>query len=339
MNQKILVTGGAGYIGTHTCVELFGAGYDLVIADNLCNSKRKAVQHVEDIVGRQIPFYQIDIRNREGLGRLFREHSFDAVIHFAGLKAVGESVETPLAYYDTNVAGTLVLIECMADAGVKNLVFSSSATVYGDPQKVPIREDAPLAVTNPYGRTKLIVENVLGDLYQSDPAWRVGILRYFNPVGAHSSGKIGEDPNGKPNNLMPFVAQVAIGRHPALNIYGNDYPTADGTGVRDYIHVCDLAEGHVAAVKRLLKNSGCFTVNLGTGKGYSVLEVVEAFERASEHPIKFNLVGRRAGDVAKCYADPELAKRLLDWSARRGLDQMCQDAWKWQVENPLGFVD
>lgn len=339
MNQKILVTGGAGYIGTHTCVELFNAGFDLVVADNLCNSKRAAVHRVEQITGRKIPFYQIDIRNSEALSSVFREHSFDAVIHFAGLKAVGESVENPIAYYDTNVSGTLVLLESMAAAGVRSLVFSSSATVYGDPVEVPIREDAPPAVTNPYGRTKLIVEQLLGDLYRSDPAWRIGILRYFNPVGAHSSGKIGEDPNGKPNNLMPFVAQVAIGRHPVLSIYGDDYSTPDGTGVRDYIHVCDLAEGHVAAVNRLFKSNGCFTVNLGTGKGYSVLEVVAAFERASGRQIGFKLVGRRAGDVAECYADPALAQRLLGWRARRGLDQMCQDAWKWQVENPLGFVE
>jgi UDP-glucose 4-epimerase len=336
----ILVTGGAGYIGSHTCIELMAAGYDVVVVDNFCNSKPEALRRVEELAGRPLKaFYQADIRDKQVLREVFAAHAVEAVIHFAALKAVGESVAQPLRYYDNNIAGTVALAEVMAEAGVKSLVFSSSATVYGDPARVPIREDFPTGPTNPYGRTKWMMEFVLSDLAQADPAWRVALLRYFNPVGAHPSGRIGEDPNGLPNNLMPFVSQVAVGRLPRLRVFGGDYPTPDGTGVRDYIHVVDLAKGHVAAVRRLAEQTGVLTVNLGTGRGYSVLEVVRAFEAASGRPVPFEIVERRAGDVAQCYAETALAEQLLGWRAERGIDEMCVDTWRWQSSNPQGYPD
>lgn len=337
---QILVTGGAGYIGSHTCVELLAAGYDVVVVDNLCNAKAESLRRVEEIAGRKLAgFVQADIRDRDTLRALFRDHDFESVIHFAALKAVGESVAKPLMYYENNIAGTVALAETMAEAGVKSMVFSSSATVYGDPASVPIREDFPTGPTNPYGRTKWMMEYVLRDVAAADPEWRVALLRYFNPVGAHESGRIGEDPNGIPNNLMPFVSQVAVGRLPRLRVFGGDYPTSDGTGVRDYIHVVDLAQGHVAAVKRLAERPGVLTVNLGTGRGYSVLEVVKAFETASGRPVPYEIVDRRPGDVAQCYADPALAEAELGWRAVRGIDAMCRDAWRWQSGNPQGYPD
>lgn len=336
----ILVTGGAGYIGSHTCVELLGAGYDVVVIDNFCNSKPEALRRVEDIAGRKLlAFYSADVRDKGGLRDLFKAHAIDAVIHFAALKAVGESVAKPLMYYDNNIAGTVALTEVMGEAGVKSLVFSSSATVYGDPASVPIREDFPTGPTNPYGRTKWMMEFVLSDLAAADPEWRVALLRYFNPVGAHASGRIGEDPNGLPNNLMPFVSQVAVGRLPRLRVFGGDYATPDGTGVRDYIHVVDLAVGHVAAVQRLAERPGVLTVNLGTGRGYSVIEVVRAFEQASGRPVPYEIVARRPGDVAQCYAEPTLAEQELGWRATRGIDEMCADSWRWQSTNPQGYPD
>ncbi len=338
--STILVTGGAGYIGSHTCVELLAAGYDVVVVDNFSNSKPEALRRVEALAGRRLAaFHRVDIRDKAALREIFRAHAIDSVIHFAALKAVGESVVQPLMYYDNNVAGTVALAEVMAAAGVKSLVFSSSATVYGDPASVPIREDFPTGPTNPYGRTKWMMEFVLSDLAAADPAWRVALLRYFNPVGAHASGRIGEDPRGLPNNLMPYVMQVAVGRLAELSVYGNDYPTPDGTGVRDYIHVVDLAVGHVAAVRRLTERPGVLTVNLGTGRGYSVIEVVRAFEKASGRPVPFEIVARRPGDVAQCYAEPGLAERELGWRAERGIDEMCADAWRWQSANPQGYPD
>ena len=337
MNNTILITGGAGYIGSHTLVELLLAGFDLVVMDNLSNSKLEALRRVERISGKPVTFYQFDVRDREGLQRVFREHAIHAVIHFAGLKAVGESVVKPLEYYDNNVSGTLVLLEVMAAAGVKTLVFSSSATVYGDPQSVPIREDFPLSATNPYGRSKLMVEDMLRDLHRADDSWRIALLRYFNPVGAHKSGLIGEDPNGIPNNLMPIVARVAVGKLASLAVYGNDYPTKDGTGVRDYIHVVDLALGHVKALDALQQRGGLMTVNLGTGNGYSVLDVVRAFESGSGRTVAYKFAPRRPGDIAACFADPALAAQLLGWRAARGLDEMCSDAWRWQSGNPDGY--
>jgi len=336
----ILVTGGAGYIGSHTCVELLAAGYEVLVVDNFSNSKPEALRRVEEIAGRKLgAFYRADIRDKAALREVFKAHAIDAVIHFAALKAVGESVAKPLMYYDNNIAGTVALAEVMAEAGVKSLVFSSSATVYGDPASVPIREDFPTGPTNPYGRTKWMMEFVLSDLAAADPEWRVALLRYFNPVGAHASGRIGEDPNGLPNNLMPYVSQVAVGRLPQLRVFGGDYPTPDGTGVRDYIHVVDLAVGHVAAVRRLTERPGVLTVNLGTGRGYSVIEVVKAFEKASGRPVPFEIVARRPGDVAQCYAEPGLAERELGWRAERGIDEMCADAWRWQSSNPDGYPD
>ncbi len=336
----ILVTGGAGYIGSHTCVELLAAGYEVLVVDNFSNSKPEALRRVEEIAGRKLgAFYRADIRDKAALREVFKAHAIDAVIHFAALKAVGESVAKPLMYYENNIAGTVALAEVMAEAGVKSLVFSSSATVYGDPASVPIREDFPTGPTNPYGRTKWMMEFVLSDLAAADPEWRVALLRYFNPVGAHASGRIGEDPNGLPNNLMPYVSQVAVGRLPQLRVFGGDYPTPDGTGVRDYIHVVDLAVGHVAAVRRLTERQGVLTVNLGTGRGYSVIEVVKAFEKASGRPVPFEIVARRPGDVAQCYAEPGLAERELGWRAERGIDEMCADAWRWQSSNPEGYPD
>jgi UDP-glucose 4-epimerase len=335
--MKVLVTGGAGYIGSHTCVELLVAGHDVVVVDNLKNSKRAALERVRDITGREPGFVQADLRDAAALRALFRDHAFDAVIHFAGLKAVGESTQLPLEYYDNNVGGTLTLCLAMAEAGVKRLVFSSSATVYGDPASVPIREDFPLSATNPYGRSKLMVEDVLRDLHASDPTWDIALLRYFNPVGAHPSGRIGEDPNGIPNNLMPFIAQVAVGKLPQLQVFGDDYDTPDGTGVRDYIHVVDLAQGHLAALKRLAEAPGLVTYNLGTGQGYSVLDMVRAFAEAAGRDIPYQIVARRAGDIAACYADPSLAAAELGWRARFGVAEMVADHWRWQKDNPNGY--
>jgi len=334
----ILVTGGAGYIGSHTCVELLASGHDVVVVDKLCNSKPEALARVEEIAGRRLAgFHQVDVRDRDGLRRVFRAQRFDAVIHFAALKAVGESVSRPLGYYDNNVGGTLALAETMAEAGVRRLVFSSSATVYGEPADVPIAESAPVAPTNPYGRTKWMSERILEDLAASDPDWNIVLLRYFNPVGAHASGRIGEDPNGTPNNLMPYISQVAVGRLPQLQVYGGDYPTPDGTGVRDYIHVVDLARGHVRAVERLDRLRGDTCLNLGTGRGYSVLEVIRGFEAASGRPVPYRIVGRRPGDVAECWADATLARTVLDWRPEHDLDAMCRDAWRWQSRNPDGY--
>jgi len=337
----ILVTGGAGYIGSHTCVALLEAGHDVVVADNYCNSKPTALDRVEQLARRPLRARaRIDIRSEAAVAELIRTHAVDAVIHFAALKAVGESVARPLAYYDNNIAGTVGLATAMAECGVHRLVFSSSATVYGDPASVPIREDFPTAPTNPYGRTKWMMEYVLQDLAASDSRWSVALLRYFNPVGAHESGCIGEDPNGIPNNLMPYISQVAVGRREALQVFGGDYPTRDGTGIRDYIHVVDLAEGHVRAVEHLLgDHPGVLTLNLGTGRGYSVLEVLRSFEAASGRSVPYAIVGRRPGDIAECWADPSLASRTLGWRARRDIDAMCRDAWRWQSTNPDGFPD
>ncbi|TCS71931.1 UDP-galactose 4-epimerase [Sulfuritortus calidifontis] len=329
--MKILVTGGTGYIGSHTVVELLAAGYEAVIVDNLCNSKADVLNRIERIAGHRPDFIQADVRDRAAMRDLFKAHRFDAVIHFAGLKAVGEAEAQPLRYYDNNVTGSLVLFETMMDAGVKTVVFSSSATVYGEPASNPIREDFPLAPANTYGRTKLMIEDMLRDLHRSDSDWRIGLLRYFNPVGAHDSGLIGEDPNGVPNNLMPYIAQVAAGRLPQLTVYGGDYATPDGTGVRDYIHVMDLALGHLAVLRHLACTPGLATVNLGTGQGHSVLEMVHAFERASGRAIPYQIAERRPGDIAAYYADPGLAERLLGWKAARGIAEMCADTWKWQM--------
>ena len=326
----ILVTGGTGYIGSHTVVDLMAAGFDVSVIDNLHNSKASVLDRIERITGRRPEFAQIDIRDRTALRTLFSAHRFDAVIHFAGLKSVGQSVAKPLEYFDNNVSGSVVLFECMAEANVRTLVFSSSATVYGDPASVPIREDFPLSATNPYGRTKLMIEEILRDIGKADPAWRIGLLRYFNPMGAHASGLIGEDPNGIPNNLIPYVAQVAAGRLKELSVYGNDYPTTDGTGVRDYIHVVDLARGHLAALNALRGSTGVLTVNLGTGRGYSVLEMVKAFSAASGKTVPYRIVARRPGDIAECYADPALARETLGWEAQLGIDAMCADTWRWQ---------
>ncbi|MBK6736610.1 MAG: UDP-glucose 4-epimerase GalE [Haliea sp.] len=337
MAATVLVTGGAGYIGSHACVALMEAGHEVVVLDNLCNSSPVALQRVREICGASPAFKQGDIRDRACLDEIFREHRIDAVLHFAGLKAVGESVEKPLAYYDNNVTGSLVLLAAMQHAGVNNLVFSSSATVYGDPASVPIREDFALGPTNPYGRTKLMVEDILADWQVANPDWSIGRLRYFNPVGAHPSGLIGEDPQGTPNNLMPYVAQVAVGQREKLFVFGNDYATLDGTGVRDYIHVMDLVEGHVVALDYIQRERGLHTVNLGTGNGVSVLQIVGAFERASGRPVPYEIVARRPGDIAACWADPGLAQAVLQWKASRSLTQMCEDAWRWQSGNPLGY--
>lgn len=337
MAATVLVTGGAGYIGSHACVALMEAGHEVVVLDNLRNSSPVALQRVLEICGASPAFIQGDIRDRACLDHIFREHRIDAVLHFAGLKAVGESVEKPLEYYDNNVTGSLVLLAAMQQAGVNNLVFSSSATVYGDPASVPIREDFLLGPTNPYGRTKLMVEDILADWQAANPDWSIGRLRYFNPVGAHPSGRIGEDPQGVPNNLMPYVAQVAVGQREKLYVFGNDYATLDGTGVRDYIHVMDLVEGHVVALDYIRRVRGLHTVNLGTGNGVSVLEIVGAFERASGRSVPYEIVARRPGDIAACWADPGLAQELLQWKASRSLKQMCEDAWRWQSGNPLGY--
>ena len=334
----IFVTGGAGYIGSHTCVELLKAGHEVTVFDNFCNSQPEALARVQRITGKKAALVQGDVRDRAALVKALRESGASAVIHFAGLKAVGESVQDPLAYYDNNVAGTLRLLQAMRECGIKTLVFSSSATVYGNPERLPLTEDHPLSATNPYGQTKLVIEEMLRELFRSDPGWRVSILRYFNPVGAHESGLIGEDPQGVPNNLLPFVAQVAVGRREFLNVWGNDYPTADGTGVRDYIHVVDLALGHLKALERLQTHAECLAINLGTGVGYSVMDMVRAFELASGKPIPHKVGPRRAGDIAACYADPSQARALLGWRAERGLQAMCADTWRWQSANPNGYA-
>jgi UDP-glucose 4-epimerase len=334
-----LVTGGAGYIGSHTCVVLLQAGWNVVVVDNLCNSSPQALDRVQEIAGRSLSFHQVDIRDQAALERILAQERPQAVIHFAGLKAVGESVEKPLEYYDNNVAGTLALLFALRAAGVKILVFTSSATVYGEPKTMPITEDFPLSATNPYGRSKLMIEEILRDLVRADAAWKVALLRYFNPVGAHPSGRIGEDPQGIPNNLMPYIAQVAVGRRSHLQVFGGDYPTPDGTGVRDYIHVLDLAAGHLAALRALSTWTGAapLTVNLGTGRGYSVLEMVRAFAVASGRPVPYEIVARRPGDIAACWADPTLAERLLGWKAELGIERMCEDTWRWQRLNPSGY--
>ena len=336
--SSVLVTGGAGYIGSHTVLLLLEAGYSVVVLDNLSNSSRESLNRVERLTGKSLTFIEGDIRDSDCLKQLFSENDIASVIHFAGLKAVGESVAQPLRYYDCNVTGTLRLLEAMDNAGVRTLVFSSSATVYGDPASVPIREDFPLSATNPYGATKLHIEDMLRDLYQSDDSWRLALLRYFNPAGAHESGEIGEDPNGIPNNLMPFIAQVAVGKREKLNVFGGDYPTKDGTGVRDYIHVMDLAEGHLAAMEALEAKGGLVTTNLGTGRGYSVLEMVNAFSAASGREVAYSIVERRPGDVASCYADPAFAEKVLGWKAKRGIEAMCADHWRWQHQNPDGYA-
>jgi UDP-glucose 4-epimerase len=335
---NVLLTGGAGYIGSHTAVECLAAGHDVVVFDNLSNSSEKSLARVAEIAGKPVTFVRGDIRDRDALRELFAEHPVDTVVHFAGLKAVGESVEKPLLYYDNNIGGSIALFETMADAGLKSLVFSSSATVYGDPAQVPITEDFPLSATNPYGRSKLFIEEMLRDVARADGAWRVALLRYFNPVGAHASGLIGEDPRGIPNNLMPYIAQVAVGRRSQLNVFGGDYPTPDGTGVRDYIHVVDLARGHVAALGKLQSLAGVQTWNLGTGRGVSVLDMVRAFEAASGRPIPYRVVDRRPGDVAQCWADPSRAAHELGWRAEYDLPRMCEDTWRWQQRNPEGYA-
>ena len=330
--MNILVTGGSGYIGSHACVALRAAGHSVTVVDNLANSRPEVLDRVARISGERPIFYEGDVRDRTLLRRIFAASPIDAVIHFAGLKAVGESVAQPLGYYDCNVGGAITLCEAMAESAVKTLIFSSSATVYGDPASVPIREDFPRSATNPYGASKLMIEDILADVAQADPGWRIGRLRYFNPVGAHASGLIGEEPNGVPNNLLPYVAQVAAGKRQRLSVFGNDYPTPDGTGVRDYIHVMDLVEGHLSALDYLLAKGGMLTVNLGTGCGYSVLDMVRAFEVASKRPIPFAVEPRRPGDIAACFADPALARQLLGWQARRGIEEMCSDAWRWQQQ-------
>ncbi len=333
----ILVTGGAGYIGTHTIVELQQAGYEIVVVDNFVNASPEALARVQELTGKPLVVRAIDLCDRPALEEVFAEFPISAVIHFAGLKAVGESVAEPLRYYHNNLTGTLVLLQCMAAHGVKQIVFSSSACVYGDPDRVPIREDFPVRPTNPYGRTKLMIEQILEDARTADPALQVVILRYFNPVGAHSSGRIGEDPSGIPNNLMPYIAQVAVGRLAQLSVFGGDYPTPDGTGVRDYIHVVDLAKGHLHALRKLAENPGLLRCNLGTGRGYSVLEMVAAFARAAGCQIPHAITARRPGDIATCYADPSLAREKLGWQAELGLEEMCRDHWRWQKNNPNGY--
>lgn len=337
MNESILVTGATGYIGSHACVCLLKAGWRVIALDNLCNSSPRAVLRIQEICGRPMPFHPLDVRDHVAVSRLIQQENISAVIHFAGLKAVGESVARPLDYFDNNVAGSITLLRALHQQGVRKLVFSSSATVYGDPSEVPVTETAPRSATNPYGRTKLMVEQILDDLSDSDPEWRIATLRYFNPAGAHESGLLGEDPRGVPNNLMPYVAQVAVGRLPCVQVHGDDYPTPDGTGIRDYIHVMDLARGHLAALERLFSNPGSFTVNLGTGRGVSVLEAVSAFERACGKPLPRRIGPRRSGDIAACYASAQRARELLGWQAERSFDQMCADHWRWQRQNPGGY--
>ena len=335
--MKVLVTGGAGYIGSHTCVELLNAGYEVVVVDNLVNSKEESLKRVQEITGKSLQFYKLDLLDKEALRNVFENEKPDAVIHFAGLKAVGESVKVPLLYYHNNLLSTINLLELMNEFSVKQLVFSSSATVYGEPKSVPITEDFPLHATNPYGRTKLMLEEILKDVYAADNSLSITLLRYFNPVGAHESGRIGEDPKGTPNNLMPYISQVAVGKLPKLSIFGGDWPTPDGTGVRDYIHVVDLATGHVAALNKMNDQTGVHIFNLGTGKGVSVLELVKAFENATGTEIPYQIVDRRAGDIPECYADSSKAQKELGWSATRTIEDMCKDSWHWQSENPTGY--
>jgi len=335
--MKILVTGGAGYIGSHTLIALAEANYEFVVYDNLCNSSQESLKRVEKIINKKIAFEKGDIRDKTALQKVFQKHDIDAVVHFAGLKAVGESVEKPLKYYDNNVNGTLTLLEVMKEYNCKKIVFSSSATVYGDPKTTPIKEDFPLSATNPYGRSKLFIEEILRDVYRSDNEFKVVLLRYFNPVGAHESGTIGEDPNGIPNNLMPFIAQTAVGKREVLSVFGGDYDTEDGTGVRDYIHVVDLADGHVKALQKISDIKEVITVNLGTGKGYSVLDMVKSFEKASGKKVAYKIVKRREGDIAKCFAEPSYAKEVIEWQAVKTIDEMCADSWKWQNNNPNGY--
>ena len=338
--MTILVTGGAGYIGSHTCIELIRAGYDVVVVDNLCNASEVSLKRVEKLVGKEIPFYKADIRDADALDKVFKAHKIDAVIHFAGLKAVGESVAKPMEYYDNNINGTLVLCSVIRDNGVKNIIFSSSATVYGNPAFVPITEECPKGVcTNPYGWTKSMLEQILTDIHTADNEWNVVLLRYFNPVGAHKSGTIGEDPKGIPNNLMPYITQVAVGKRDCLGVFGDDYDTPDGTGVRDYIHVVDLAIGHVKALKKIEEKAGVSLYNLGTGNGYSVLDMVHAFEKACGKKLNYEIKERRPGDIATCYADPTKAKQELDWTAQYGIDEMCEDSWRWQSQNPNGYAE
>ncbi|WP_144550395.1 UDP-glucose 4-epimerase GalE [Bacillus sp. X1(2014)] len=335
--MAILVTGGAGYIGSHTCVELLTAGYEIIVVDNYTNSRPLSLNRVKEITGKDFPYYRVDLLDRTALKDVFSKHSIEAVIHLAGLKAVGESISLPLHYYHNNITGTLILCDVMKEFGVKNMVFSSSATVYGKPERVPISEDFPLSATNPYGRTKLMLEEILRDLFMADSSWSIALLRYFNPIGAHESGRIGEDPSGVPNNLMPFITQVAVGKLKELQVFGSDYPTVDGSGVRDYIHVVDLALGHVKALERVLSSKGVDAFNLGTGRGYSVLEIVIAFENAAGVKIPYKIVERRPGDVSVCYADPSKAKKELGWTAARGIEDMCRDSWRWQKMNPNGY--
>ncbi|MEG0913184.1 MAG: UDP-glucose 4-epimerase GalE [Oscillospiraceae bacterium] len=335
--MSVLVTGGAGYIGSHTCLALIDAGYDVIIVDNFVNSKPEVINRLEKLCGKKIPFIEADLCNFESVNRIFSNNKIESIIHFAGLKAVGESVSKPLEYYANNLGSTLNVLKCMKKYGIHNFVFSSSATVYGDPASVPIKEDFPLSVTNPYGRTKLMIEDILRDLYSADKSFNIALLRYFNPIGAHKSGTIGEDPFGIPNNLLPYVAQVAIGKLKEVSVFGNDYDTPDGTGVRDYIHVLDLADGHVAALKKLASNCGLVTYNLGTGKGYSVLDIIDAFSKACARDIPYKIVSRRPGDIAKCYADPEKASKELDWNAKYNIEDMCADSWRWQSMNPRGY--
>lgn len=337
--MTILVTGGAGYIGSHTCVELLDAGYDIVVVDNFSNSKPEGLKRVKEITGNEFKFYEIDILDRKSLEKVFSENSIEAVIHFAGLKAVGESVEIPLKYYHNNITGTLVLCDVMKKYGVKKMVFSSSATVYGNPKSVPITEDFELSATNPYGRTKLIIEEILRDVYVSDNDWSIALLRYFNPIGAHESGRIGEDPNGIPNNLMPYITQVAVGKREKLSVFGSDYDTHDGTGVRDYIHVVDLAKGHLKALEKIMSTKGIDAYNLGTGVGYSVLDVVKNFEKATGEKVPYIITDRRPGDIDKCYADPTKAYKELGWKAEKNLEDMCRDSWNWQKNNPNGYEE
>ncbi|MBQ8184354.1 MAG: UDP-glucose 4-epimerase GalE [Lachnospiraceae bacterium] len=338
--MAILVTGGAGYIGSHTCVELLNEGYDVVVMDNLYNSSRKALERVEQITGKKVTFYEVDMLDADGVEKIFQKEKIESVIHFAGLKAVGESVAKPIEYYHNNITGTLVLCDVMRKYGVKDIVFSSSATVYGDPAFIPITEECPKGkITNPYGQTKGMLEQVLTDIHVSDPQWNVILLRYFNPIGAHKSGLIGEDPKGIPNNLLPYVAQVAVGKLECIGVFGNDYDTPDGTGVRDYIHVVDLARGHVKAIEKLREKRGVLVYNLGTGKGYSVLEVVKAFGKACGKELPYVIKDRRPGDIAQCYADPSRAKAELGWEAQYGIEEMCEDAWRWQSGNPDGYAE
>lgn len=336
--MRILVTGGAGYIGSHTCLELLNQGHEVVVADNLCNSCEEALNRVKELTGKDLTFYKVDLLDKEGLDQMFGQEKIDAVIHFAGLKAVGESVAKPLEYYHNNITGTLNLCDSMRNHGVKKIIFSSSATVYGDPAFVPITEDCPKGkITNPYGQTKSMLEQVLTDLHVADPEWNVILLRYFNPVGAHESGRIGEDPTGIPNNLTPYITQVAVGKLKEVNVFGNDYDTPDGTGVRDYIHVMDLADGHVKALKKFADKPDVYIYNLGTGRGYSVLEMIHSFSKAVGHEIPYVIKPRRPGDIATCYADATKAKEELGWVAKRGVDEMCRDAWRWQSQNPNGY--